>query len=85
VLYTGTVTGGGYNCWTGKFAIFEGSPNGLWNKISAHSDWIKEAMEENRETIVEENHNRFVNKEEKKPDDMYNDGGGWGDVDIDWD
>merc|ERR1712142_259599 len=39
----GTVQGGGYNCVTGKVSKFEGGL-GVWNKVSAHMDWIQETM-----------------------------------------
>jgi len=43
----GTVQGTGFNCKTGEYNQFEGSDNGVWNKVSAHSDWIKKAMKDN--------------------------------------
>jgi len=42
----GTVQGSGFNCITGHYTMFEGSDNGVWNKVSAHSDWIKKAMKD---------------------------------------
>jgi len=41
----GTVQGEGYNCRTGGVGSFEGSDNGVWNKVSAHMEWIKDTME----------------------------------------
>lgn len=41
----GTVYGGGYDCKTGKTSTFEGSINGLWNRVSAHTDWIKATIQ----------------------------------------
>jgi hypothetical protein len=51
----GTLFGGGFDCRTGRTSTFEGSNNGLWNKVgiieiavtcylsqvSSHSNWIK--------------------------------------------
>jgi len=47
----GTVHGGGYDCRYDTVSNFEGSDNGLWNKVSAHMEWIKDTMEELGETI----------------------------------
>ena len=47
----GTVQGGGYDCRTDKVNIFEGSENGLWNKVSAHMEWIQETMERLGENV----------------------------------
>ena len=41
----GTVNGNGYDCRTDMTNTFEGSDNALWNKVSAHMDWIEENME----------------------------------------
>ena len=41
----GTVKGHGYSCKTDKVREYEGSTNGLWNKVSAHMEWIQETME----------------------------------------
>ena len=45
----GTVNGGGYDCRTDEVTEIEGEDNGMWNKVSAHVDWIKERMEEMNE------------------------------------
>merc|ERR1711874_545064 len=42
----GTVYGGGYNCKTGKTSKFEGEEVGIWNKVSAHTEWILDQLEE---------------------------------------
>ena len=42
----GTVQGIGYDCSTDKVRKFEGSDNGVWNKVSFHVDWIKRTMRE---------------------------------------
>ena len=58
----GTVQGSGYNCKTGSVGSFEGSDNGLWNKVSFHIDWIKKMMKEERSSRDEEgcpNLNKF--------------------------
>ena len=47
----GTVHGGGYDCRNDRVTKFEGSDNGLWNKVSAHMEWIKDTMEGLGETI----------------------------------
>ena len=47
----GTVYGAGYDCRTDKVSKFEGSENGVWNKVSAHMEWIKDTMEELGETV----------------------------------
>jgi len=40
----GTVQGGGYDCRHDTIAKFEGSDNGVWNKVSAHMEWIQQTM-----------------------------------------
>jgi len=40
----GTVQGGGYDCRHDTVAVFEGSDNGVWNKVSAHMEWIQQTM-----------------------------------------
>ena len=47
----GTVYGAGHDCRTDKVKYFEGSDNGVWNKVSAHMEWIKDTMEGLGETI----------------------------------
>jgi len=41
----GTVYGKGYNCETGRPGLFERQTDGIWNKVSAHMEWIKKKME----------------------------------------
>ena len=41
----GTVIGNGYDCTRDFVSTYEGSTNGLWNKVSAHMKWIQETME----------------------------------------
>jgi len=46
----GTLYGGGYNCESNtvnKFNVsdFETSTNGIWNKVSAHMEWITKTMD----------------------------------------
>jgi len=40
----GTVYGGGYDCKRDRVTLFEGSNNGVWNKVSAHMWWIQNVM-----------------------------------------
>jgi len=40
----GTLAGGGYSCVRNKVHFFEGSQNGIWNKISNWIGWIKVEM-----------------------------------------
>jgi len=40
----GTVFGSGYDCTTGDFNTFEDKRDGMWNKVSAHIDWVEENM-----------------------------------------
>ena len=40
----GTLAGGGYSCVRNKVHFFEGSQNGIWNKVSSWIGWIKEEM-----------------------------------------
>ena len=40
----GTVHGLGYDCRTHDVNLFEDQTDGIWNKISAHMDWIEENM-----------------------------------------
>ena len=47
----GTVQGHVYDCRMDRVAKFEGSDNGVWNKVSAHMEWIKDTMEGLGETI----------------------------------
>merc|ERR1719222_1041483 len=39
-LFTLPVHGSGLDCRTGKVNNFEGSTDGIWNKVSAHTSWI---------------------------------------------
>ena len=41
----GTVRGGGYSCNTGKVATHVYGGMGLWNKVTAHLDWIKKQIQ----------------------------------------
>ena len=41
----GTVNGNCYYCRTNQVNTFEGSRNGLWNKVSAHIGWIQDTMD----------------------------------------
>jgi len=43
-ILIGTVMGGGYDCGSDNMTSFEGSVDGVWNKVSAHTDWIKELV-----------------------------------------
>ena len=45
-ILIGTVQGSGYDCREDTVSAFEGSTNGVWNKVSAHMEWIKKIMEE---------------------------------------
>ena len=47
----GTVQGGGYNCGHDTVGTFEESTNGVWNKVSAHMDWIKRTLDELGEKV----------------------------------
>ena len=40
----GTVFGFGYDCTTGKVREFEDERDGIWNKVSAHMEWIEDNM-----------------------------------------
>ena len=42
----GTVGGNGYSCNDDTLSEYEGSTNGVWNKVSAHMEWIQKTMEE---------------------------------------
>ena len=46
----GTVQGTGYDCQTDTVNLYDGSDNGMWNKVSHWTDWIKEQMQEMGET-----------------------------------
>ena len=47
----GTLKGQGYSCKYDTVDTFEGSTNGLWNKVSSHMEWIQDTMEELREKV----------------------------------
>ena len=47
----GTVNGNGYDFRTNQVHKFEGSTNGLWNKVSFHMEWIQDTMEDMGETV----------------------------------
>ena len=51
----GTVHGGGYDCRTNHVTHFEGSDNGVWNKVSAHMGWIKKTVKELGEKACKDN------------------------------
>jgi len=43
-ILIGTLMGMGFDCWSDKIKLFEGSDNGIWNKISAHVEFIHKTM-----------------------------------------
>ena len=47
----GTLKGQGYSCKYDTVDTFEGSTNGLWNKVSSHMEWIQDTMEELGEKV----------------------------------
>jgi len=47
----GTVSGYGYKCKTNSVMMFEGSTDGIWNKVSEHVEWIEENIKQLNETI----------------------------------
>jgi len=47
----GTVSGEGYDCRTDTTSYFERTTDGIWNKVSAHMEWIKKKMDELGETV----------------------------------
>ena len=42
----GTVNGFGYDCGTHRVHMFEDQTDGIWNKVSAHMDWIEDNMKQ---------------------------------------
>jgi len=50
-ILIGTVQGHGYDCRTDTVDKFEGSDNGVWNKVTAHMEWITETMEQLGEKV----------------------------------
>jgi len=57
----GTVNGGGYDCRTDSEGSFEGSNNGVWNKVSAHMEWILKKMKELGENACMPNQKIAIN------------------------
>ena len=47
----GTVVGMGYDCYSHSVHHFDGSNNGLWNKVSYHMDWIEKTMKKLNQTV----------------------------------
>jgi len=47
----GTVMGQGYDCTHNVVDTLEGSNNGVWNKVSSHSKWLKKTMKKLKEPI----------------------------------
>jgi len=45
----GTVRGGGYNCKDGEVNELEGHDDGIWNKVSAHTEWILENIAQDKD------------------------------------
>ena len=43
-LLAGTLMGMGYDCWSDKVKLFEGSDNGVWNKVSTQVPFIHRTM-----------------------------------------
>merc|ERR1719209_1242179 len=41
----GTLFGAGYDCKTGEKGGLEGTEEGIWNKVSAHTKWILEEVQ----------------------------------------
>jgi len=52
----GTLKGNGYDCRYDNVSTFEGSTNALWNKVSAHMEWIKDTMEKLGDKDCRANH-----------------------------
>ena len=50
----GTVNGNGYDCRENQVYEFEGSRNGLWNKVSFHMRWIQKTMERYGERVCKD-------------------------------
>ena len=50
-ILIGTVQGHGYDCIEDDVNTFEGSTNGVWNKVTAHMEWIQNTMEELGEKV----------------------------------
>ena len=53
----GTVKGHGYDCRDDNVTKFEGSTNGVWNKVSAHMEWIQDTMDKLGEKGCWQRHN----------------------------
>ena len=49
-ILIGTVQGTGYDCRTDSVGLFEGSPDGVWNKVSHWVNWLRTKMDEYGET-----------------------------------
>ena len=43
-LLAGTLLGMGYDCWSDKVKLFEGSDNGVWNKVGPQVTFIHMIM-----------------------------------------
>merc|ERR1712142_112402 len=50
----GTVFGQGFNCKTGGVGRFEGTTDGIWNKVSAHMQWIERNMNQLGELVCKQ-------------------------------
>jgi len=47
----GTVQGGGFDCRDGNVYTWEGTTDGMWNKVTEHMGWIEKNMRQLGETI----------------------------------
>ena len=43
-ILVGTLLGMGYDCWSDKVKLFEGSDNGVWNGVSPQVTFIHRIM-----------------------------------------
>ena len=47
----GTLVGMGYDCGQDRTVTFQGSDNGIWNKVSFHMEFIQNMLLENDEKL----------------------------------
>ena len=50
-ILVGTLLGMGYDCWEDTLISFEGSDDGIWNKITSHVEWIHKKIAQEGEKV----------------------------------
>ena len=55
-ILAATLLGMGFDCWMDSLKQFEETNHGIWNKVSVHSEYIKNTMKKYKQKICERRH-----------------------------